>query len=98
MDAASQVVYCGIDPLSRCSPSQPWFARSKLRVRKRVNPVFAVAAGPKPPRISSSPPENGVIGSSTSPPAKPDNGVSMKIGDVSQEIKRVREQWKKMNS
>ncbi|KAI4338242.1 hypothetical protein L6164_016585 [Bauhinia variegata] len=68
------------------------FARNKLRVRKRVNRVFAVAAGPKPPRISSSPPGNGVIGSSRSPPAKPVNGVSMKVGDVSHEIKRVREQ------
>ncbi|KAI4338245.1 hypothetical protein L6164_016588 [Bauhinia variegata] len=92
MDAASQLVYCGIDPLRRCSPSQRSFARNKLWVRKRVNRVFAVSAGPKPPRISSSPPANGVIGSSSSPPAKPVNGVSMKIGDVSQEIKRVREQ------
>ncbi|KAI4338221.1 hypothetical protein L6164_016565 [Bauhinia variegata] len=88
MDAASQLVYCGIDPLRRCSLCQSSFARNKLRVRKPVNRVFAVPAGPKFPRISSSPSENGVIGSSRSPPAKPVNGVSMKMGDVSQEIKR----------
>ncbi|KAI4346168.1 hypothetical protein L6164_013241 [Bauhinia variegata] len=91
MDAASQLAYCGIDPLRRCCPSQRLVTQNKLRVRRRVNRVFAVAAEPKPPRTASSPPE-AVNGSSRRTPDKPVNGVSTKIGDVSQEIRRVRAQ------
>lgn len=76
MDAASQLVYCGIDPLRRWSPSQRSISRNKIRVRRRLSRVSAVAAGPKPSRTTSSPPANTVNGSSRSPPSKSVNGVS----------------------
>ncbi|KAF7837329.1 sll0005 isoform A [Senna tora] len=82
MDAASQLVYCGIDPCRRWSPSQRSITRNKIRVRRQNSRVYAVSAEPKP----------SVNGSLRSTPSKSVNGVSTKIGDVSQEIKRVRAQ------
>ncbi|CAM8893389.1 unnamed protein product [Rhodiola kirilowii] len=54
----------------------------------------AVATEPKPTRVepSRSPPPKLVNGSASSPPSKPLNGTSTRLGDVSQEIKRVRAQ------
>ncbi|GMN62523.1 hypothetical protein TIFTF001_031593 [Ficus carica] len=99
MDAATHLVCCGIDPLRRNFPnrrSSPY--RGGCRIPKRIGRVFAVATEPKPVRTgsgsgSSKPPSrNGVNGSARSPPSKAVNGVSSRIGEVSQEIKRVRAQ------
>ncbi|QCE05590.1 hypothetical protein DEO72_LG9g594 [Vigna unguiculata] len=82
MDAASQLVYCGIDPFPRSSPS-PRRRNSLLHLRRRSGRVFAVSAEPKPARQKT---VNGANSSRTV------NGVSTRIGDVSKEIKRVRAQ------
>ncbi|GAV84961.1 APH domain-containing protein/ABC1 domain-containing protein [Cephalotus follicularis] len=90
MDAAAAQlpVYCGIHlgPHSLPTRHQPLFNR--IPVRKRSRPVLAVAADPKPtktePPKSNSQPVNGYSASLKS--------VSTRIGDVSQEIKRVRAQ------
>ncbi|XP_073223656.1 uncharacterized protein [Cicer arietinum] len=84
MDAASQLVYRGIDPLLCSSYSN---RNNNLPLRRRSNRVFAVATDPKPAPVTT---VNG--SSSRSPPIKPANGVSQRIGDVSKEIKRVRAQ------
>ncbi|KAI9114956.1 hypothetical protein K1719_013969 [Acacia pycnantha] len=91
MDAASQLVYCGIDPLRRWSPSQLSISRNKVRFRRRLGRVTAASAEPRPTRTAA-PPASTVNGSSRSSSPKSVNGVSTKIGDVSQEIKRVRAQ------
>ncbi|XP_054807277.1 uncharacterized protein LOC129309647 [Prosopis cineraria] len=91
MDAASQLVYCGIDPLRRWSPSQLSISRNKVRVHRRLGRVTAVSAEPRPTRTASRP-ARAPNGSSRSSPPQSVNGVSTKIGDVSQEIKRVRAQ------
>ncbi|KAF8392051.1 hypothetical protein HHK36_022391 [Tetracentron sinense] len=85
MEAASQLGYCGIEPLRRTLAFKNIDRRSfqsKIRVRRRTNVIVAVATEPKPAET----------GSSRSRPPKSVNGVSKKIGDVSQEIKRVRAQ------
>ncbi|WVY96989.1 hypothetical protein V8G54_029140 [Vigna mungo] len=82
MDAASQLVYCGIDPFHRSSPS-PRRRNSLLHLRRRSGRVFAVSAEPKPAR------QKLVDGANSS---RTVNGVSTRIGDVSKEIKRVRAQ------
>ncbi|KAK7344656.1 hypothetical protein VNO77_14539 [Canavalia gladiata] len=83
MDAASQLVYYGIDPRFSPSPRR----HNLLPLRRRSNRVFAVSAEPKPS------PAKTVNGSqSRSLPSRGVNGVSAKIGDVSKEIKRVRAQ------
>ncbi|KAG2403232.1 Protein ACTIVITY OF BC1 COMPLEX KINASE 3 [Vigna angularis] len=82
MDAASQLVYLGIDPFPRSSPS-PRRRNSLLQLRRRSGRVFAVSAEPKPAR------QKIVDGANSS---RTVNGVSTRIGDVSKEIKRVRAQ------
>ncbi|TKY53600.1 kinase protein [Spatholobus suberectus] len=79
MDAASQLVYCGIDRFPHASSSP----------RRRSSRVFAVSAKPKPSPART---VNGVKSRSSPPPGRAVNGVSTKIGDVSKEIKRVRAQ------
>ncbi|CAN4120724.1 unnamed protein product [Withania somnifera] len=87
MDAATQLVYCGIDPLYRtslsyCGPS----SSKKLKIQRKNGVVRAIATEPKPSesKTSSSKPVNGI--------SKPVNGSSTRMQDVSQEIKRVRAQ------
>ncbi|PON63771.1 Protein kinase [Parasponia andersonii] len=94
MDAASHLVCCGIEPLRRSFPSSRSSPQGRIRIPKRTGRVFAVATEPKPARTGSAKPPapNSVNGSSRSPPSKAVNGVSTRIGDVSQEIKRVRAQ------
>ncbi|RDX78111.1 hypothetical protein CR513_41663 [Mucuna pruriens] len=86
MDAASQLVYCGVDPFCRSSPS-PRRRHSLLHLRRHSSRVFAVSAEPKPAPAKTLNGEK-----SRSPPSRAVNGVSTKIGDVSKEIKRVRAQ------
>ncbi|KAK9288691.1 hypothetical protein L1049_017154 [Liquidambar formosana] len=100
MDAASQLVFnCGIEPLrrsirSRAFPSKNPSFSTRYGARRRSNVVLAVATGPKASRTepTKSPPPKVINGSPKSPPSKPVNGASTRIGDVSQEIKRVRAQ------
>ncbi|KHN21675.1 Hypothetical protein glysoja_041602 [Glycine soja] len=90
MDAASQLVSCGIDPFHRASSPSPRHRRKSnlLNLRQRSSRVFAVSAEPKP-----APPKTAVNGAnSRPPPTRAVNGVSTRIGDVSKEIKRVRAQ------
>ncbi|KAH7573075.1 hypothetical protein JRO89_XS03G0063400 [Xanthoceras sorbifolium] len=93
MEAAPQLLYCGIEPV-RFSLRGNRLFRSRVSARRRPRPVLAVAAEPKPTQSgpSNSSPPRTVNGSSISPPLKPVNGVSTRMGDVSQEIKRVRAQ------
>lgn len=92
---ASQLVYCGIEPLRRTCPaaSKKRAMPSGIVAFRRPNGVVrAVATDPKPTQTESSgsSPRRGVVnGSSRSPPV---NGVSTRIGDVSKEIKKVRAQ------
>ncbi|CAM8896168.1 unnamed protein product [Rhodiola kirilowii] len=97
-----EAVYSGIDARSlsftsriqSISPNKASFSRRRVRVSRRVEVARAVATEPKPTRVepSRSPPPKLVNGSASSPPSKPLNGTSTRIGDVSQEIKRVRAQ------
>ncbi|KAL5138224.1 hypothetical protein HKD37_10G028450 [Glycine soja] len=90
MDAASQLVSCGIDPFPRATSPSPRHRRKSnlLNLRQRSSRVFAVSAEPKP-----APPKTAVNGAnSRPPPTRAVNGVSTRIGDVSKEIKRVRAQ------
>ncbi|KAG4997142.1 hypothetical protein JHK85_028581 [Glycine max] len=99
MDAASQLVSCGIDPFPRATSPSPRHRRKSnlLNLRQRSSRVFAVSAEPKP-----APPKTAVNGAnSRPPPTRAVNGVStvasssdsgFRIGDVSKEIKRVRAQ------
>lgn len=66
--AASQLVYCRVDPFLRSSPSH---RHNLLPLRRRSNLVSAVAAEPKPP-----PPKTLNGSSSKSPPSRAVNGVS----------------------
>uniref|UniRef100_A0A2P2ILI7 Protein kinase domain-containing protein n=1 Tax=Rhizophora mucronata TaxID=61149 RepID=A0A2P2ILI7_RHIMU len=108
MDAAPQLVYGGFQPrqltLTTCYSPQP----ARIPFRRRKHRVFSVATEPKPsqnrPAKSSSPPgtlngssrslpSHAVNGVSSKPmPSRPVNGVSARIGEVSEEIKRVRAQ------
>ncbi|OAY28226.1 uncharacterized protein sll0005 [Manihot esculenta] len=103
MDAAPQLVYGGIEPRRFILPAR-YASPTRITVRKRTNRVLAVATEPKPAQTGadkSSSPKN-LNGSSRSPPSKgfasrssplkPVTGASTRIGDVSQEIKRVRAQ------
>ncbi|GFP92875.1 uncharacterized protein sll0005 [Phtheirospermum japonicum] len=87
MDAAAQLVYCGVDPLYRTSP---------LKRNRRVFPrikrnavVRAIATEPKP---SDTKQPKVINGSPKAAAYKPVNGASTRMQDVSQEIKRVRAQ------
>jgi aarF domain-containing kinase len=82
--ASSNLIYRGIDPLLRSSNSH---RHNNLPLRRRPKRISAVATDPKPAPVTT---VNG--SSSRSPPTKPVNGVSQRIGDVSKEIKRVRAQ------
>ncbi|KAF5464954.1 hypothetical protein F2P56_014991 [Juglans regia] len=86
MVAAPQLGFCGTESLRCTFPAHhPLPNGTRSRLRRRNHRVFAVATGPKPTPTGSS-----VNGSS--PPQKSVNGASSRIGDVSQEIKRVRAQ------
>ncbi|CAN4090943.1 unnamed protein product [Withania somnifera] len=87
MDAATQLVYCRIDPLYRSSlPYRGSSTLKKLKIRRKNGVVRAVATEPKASESTTSrtKPVNGI--------SKPVNGSSTRIQDVSQEIKRVRAQ------
>nr|POF08469.1 putative aarf domain-containing protein kinase, chloroplastic [Quercus suber] len=84
--ATTQLGCCGTESLSlsfRCTYFPARFSLPNRWTRSNRNRVFAVATDPKP-------------SSSTSPPnsvkSKSVNGASTRIGEVSQEIKRVRAQ------
>lgn len=91
MDAAAQLVYCGIDPLCRSSlpyrglSSSSSSSLKKLKIRRKNGVVRAIATEPKPSESkTTTKPVNGI--------AKPVNGSSTRMQNVSQEIKRVRAQ------
>ncbi|XP_055813836.1 uncharacterized protein LOC129883240 [Solanum dulcamara] len=89
MDAAAQLVYCGIDPLCRSSPPYRGISSSaslnKLKIRRKSGVVRAIATEPKPS-------ESKTTTKSVNGNRKPINGSSTRMQDVSQEIKRVRAQ------
>ncbi|KAK4482529.1 hypothetical protein RD792_009688, partial [Penstemon davidsonii] len=97
MDAAKQLVCCGIDPLHRTSafPStstnRPFSPTTKvIKLRRRGNAVVkAIATEPKPSDAKTKPSLNG---SPKTASYRPVNGSSTRMQDVSQEIKRVRAQ------
>ncbi|KAF3457633.1 hypothetical protein FNV43_RR02291 [Rhamnella rubrinervis] len=92
MDAAAQLVCCGIE-LRRSFPPNGYYPYSRIRVPKRNRRVFAVAADPKPTRTGPDKSQSvNANGSPRSSSTKPINGVSKRMGEVSQEIKRVRAQ------
>ncbi|KAF3664007.1 putative histone h2a [Capsicum annuum] len=87
MDAAAQLVYCGIgDPLCRTSLPYRGLSSSKLKIKRKNGVVRAIATEPKPSdsKASTTKPINGI--------SKSVNGSSTRMQDVSQEIKRVRAQ------
>ncbi|KAM3356887.1 hypothetical protein P3S68_023601 [Capsicum galapagoense] len=87
MDAAAQLVYCGIgDPLCRTSLPYRGLSSSKLKIKRKNGVVRAIATEPKPSdsKTSTTKPINGI--------SKSVNGSSTRMQDVSQEIKRVRAQ------
>lgn len=102
MDAAAQLAYCGIEPLrrtlathsSRTKRPSYGLAQARSIVPGRNSVILAVAAEPKPTEALSdaSPTPKVVNGYSRSSQPNAVNGVSVKIGKVSQEIKRVRAQ------
>ncbi|XWS35106.1 hypothetical protein CRYUN_Cryun21dG0097800 [Craigia yunnanensis] len=91
MDAAAppKLVYCGIDLVRFSSPRS-----NRVSIRTRTRPVLAITTEPKPTGPSQpSPSNNNINGSSKSSSSKKSvNGVTMRMGGVSQEIKRVRAQ------
>ncbi|PIN15423.1 putative unusual protein kinase [Handroanthus impetiginosus] len=95
MDAAAQLVYCGIDPLYRCTPFSSAASSKKLRHHrvfpriKRNAVVKAIATEPRPSDTKS---PKVVNGSPKKESYNPVNGASTRMQDVSQEIKRVRAQ------
>ncbi|KAL2463271.1 Protein kinase superfamily protein [Forsythia ovata] len=99
MDAAAQLVYCGIDPLHRTSSFSTKSSHRRsfsgiLKFRNQNAVVKAIATEPRPsdtnPAKSSTPPPKVVNGKT--PSNKPVNGASTRMQDVSQEIKRMRAQ------
>ncbi|XP_010936093.1 uncharacterized protein [Elaeis guineensis] len=106
MEAAPQLLYCGIKPFRRSlAPSLDGFeiGRKKNRQRpiasrSRRSGVFAVATGPKSGnagpsfRSSSSKTSNGAANRSQASSLKAPNGTTNALGNVSDEIKRVRKQ------
>ncbi|KAK8560773.1 hypothetical protein V6N13_026209 [Hibiscus sabdariffa] len=91
MDVAAppRLVYCGVDLGHFSSPRS-----NRVSIRTRTGPVRAVATEPKPtrnpPSQSSPPPNNSINGSSKSSSSK--KSMNGRMGEVSQEIKRVRAQ------
>ncbi|KAL0456822.1 UNVERIFIED_CONTAM: hypothetical protein Slati_1021400 [Sesamum latifolium] len=95
MDAAAQLVYCGIDPLYRTSRFSSAVLNSKSRNSRffpRIKKNAVVKAIATEPRPSDTKPPKVVNGSPKTASYKPVNGASPRIQDVSQEIKRVRAQ------
>lgn len=102
MDAASQLGYCGLEPLRRTLTLKKLSGQrsfpSNVRIQKRNDVVRAVATEPKPSDTkvvngsSKSPSVKPINGSSKSALPKPINGSSKRMETVSQEIKRVRAQ------
>ncbi|KAL0414125.1 UNVERIFIED_CONTAM: hypothetical protein Sradi_1614200 [Sesamum radiatum] len=95
MDAAAQLVYCGIDPLYRTSRFSSAVLNSKSRNSSffpRIKKNAVVKAIATEPRPSDTKPPKVVNGSPKTTSYKPVNGASPRIQDVSQEIKRVRAQ------
>ncbi|KAL7145143.1 hypothetical protein ABFS83_07G060000 [Erythranthe nasuta] len=91
MDAAAQLVYCGMYPLYRTSPfSSTAGNRRFFPIIKRNAVVKAIATEPRP---SDTKPTKDANGSPKTPSSyKPVNGTPTRIQDVSKEIKRVRAQ------
>lgn len=87
MDAAPRLLYGGMEPSRLRLPRFIVPANTAFPAGKRRTRVFAVATEPKPAQSVPSKTVNGV-----SSPLKPVNGASTRIGEVSQEIKRVRAQ------
>uniref|UniRef100_A0A7N1A4F9 Protein kinase domain-containing protein n=1 Tax=Kalanchoe fedtschenkoi TaxID=63787 RepID=A0A7N1A4F9_KALFE len=82
-------------PIQSLSAIKPSLSQTRISVSRQAKVVRAVATEPKPTRpeaARSSPSPKLVNGSASSPPSKPLNGTSTRIGDVSQEIRRVRAQ------
>lgn len=77
MDAASQLVYCGAEPLRFSFPSRPSRFTS-VPVRSRARKILAVATDPKPTKTGpAKPSQTGPTNGSARPPAsKAVNGVS----------------------
>ncbi|KAL0376895.1 UNVERIFIED_CONTAM: hypothetical protein Scaly_0807100 [Sesamum calycinum] len=95
MDAAAQLVYCGIDPLHRTSRFSSAVLNTKSRNSRffpRITKNAVVKAIATEPRPSDTKPPKVVNGSPKTASYKPINGASPRIQDVSQEIKRVRAQ------
>ncbi|CAL1354437.1 unnamed protein product [Linum trigynum] len=107
MEAAPQLVYGGIEPRSFASLARFSRASVKVPARRRISRVMAVATEPKPAQSGKDKPSPNSNGSATSGPARilvngassksapkrPVNGAaSTRMGEVSQEIKRVRAQ------
>ncbi|XP_060180486.1 uncharacterized protein LOC132610218 [Lycium barbarum] len=85
MDAAAQLIYCGLDPLCRSSLPYRGLSSKKLRIRRKNGVVKAIATEPKSSESNTNTkPVNGI--------PKPVNDGSTRMQDVSQEIKRVRAQ------
>ncbi|CAA3005047.1 unusual kinase [Olea europaea subsp. europaea] len=102
MDAATQLVYCGVDPLHRklsfstnlqkSTNRRPFSRILKFRNQNSVVKAIATEPGPSDTKpAKSSPPSPKVVNGKT-PLYKPVNGASTRMQDVSQEIKRVRAQ------
>ncbi|XP_022722756.1 uncharacterized protein LOC111279945 isoform X2 [Durio zibethinus] len=86
--APPQLVYGGIDPVRLSFPRS-----NRVSIRTRTRPVLAVATEPKPSRNvppQPSPSNNNINGSSK--PLSSKKSVNGRMGEVSQEIKRVRAQ------
>ncbi|KAK8560772.1 hypothetical protein V6N13_026208 [Hibiscus sabdariffa] len=81
--------YCSVDPVRFSSPRS-----NRVSIHKRTRPVRAIAIEPKPTgnawSQSSPPPKNNINGSSKSSSSK--KSMNERMGEVSQEIKRVRAQ------
>ncbi|KAL6517086.1 hypothetical protein OROHE_017792 [Orobanche hederae] len=88
MDAALQLVYCGVDHLHRTSPLK----RNRLSLLPRIKRNAIARAIATKPTASDAKQPKAINGASKTTSYKPANGVSTKMHDVSQEIKRVREQ------
>ncbi|EYU31735.1 hypothetical protein ABFS82_07G059800 [Erythranthe guttata] len=91
MDAAAQLVYCGMYPLYRTSPFSSTAGNRRFFPRIKRNAVVkAIATEPRP---SDTKPTKEVNGSpKTASSYKSVNGTPTRIQDVSKEIKRVRAQ------
>ncbi|KAL6548535.1 hypothetical protein OROGR_008956 [Orobanche gracilis] len=88
MDAALQLVYCGVDTLHRTSPLK----RNRLSLLPRIKRNAIARAIATEPTASDAKQPKAINGTSKTTSYKPAKGVSTRMQDVSQEIKRVREQ------